>query len=293
MIAVARMVTVASNKTQGAFHTPPDLAEWVAREVLAYASAAGRKIRSVLDPACGDGALLRAMGQLTDAPITLTGIDIDPAAAARCSTILGQKARVHVGDALHPDCEWADGAPDAVILNPPWGGELSQVRHFYQQHGYTLATGQFDTADLFVERALTVLEPGALLGLILPETVFVPRNVTEACRQLLLEHTLLAWSRRLGDLRCFDGRLLWALAVGIRGSDGEAGKQARGRSPRGATSPSITGLRSENSLGPMADDAPFHEIKHQPTPTRSSTGPLCRQPMLRSNFDVAREEARS
>lgn len=190
------MVTVANSKAQGAFHTPPDLADWVASEVLAHASAAGREIRSVLDPACGEGALLRAMRQFAEAPITLMGIDIAPVAAARCSAALGPNARVRVGDALHPDCEWADRAPDAVVLNPPWGGELSHVRHFYQQQGYTLATGQFDTVDLFVERALTVLEPGALLGLILPETVFYPEH--QGLRRLLLEHTLLLVAR-LGE----------------------------------------------------------------------------------------------
>ena len=190
------LVTSLDRKRLGAFYTPDELAEWVASEILAAATSANAQVRSVVDPACGSGALLGAMRRLAGEPLKLTGIDINPVAAAQSWATLGPTADVLVDDALDPDCRWGEGPPDAVIVNPPWGGELSRSRRFYQHTGYSLASGQFDISDLFVERALTVTRPGALLGFILPDAVFQPDH--QALREMLLEHTLLLIAR-LGE----------------------------------------------------------------------------------------------
>ena len=184
------------SKRLGAFYTPDELAEWVAAEMLEAAAAANIRLRHVVDPACGDGALLRAVHRLSGGAIRLTGIDINPDAVAQSSAILGPTSDIAVNDALSPDCQWGETPPDAVIINPPWGGKLSLQRKFYRDNGYRLASGQFDISDLFVERALTVSRPGALLGLILPDAVFQPDH--RALRELLLQHTILLIAR-LGE----------------------------------------------------------------------------------------------
>ena len=195
------MVTLPTSKTLGAFYTPCQLAEWVADEILAGASSANTFVRNVVDPACGDGALLRAMHRLAGTSLSLTGIDINPVAAAQCAAALGPASNILVGDALDPECRWGEVPPDAVIVNPPWGSELSKSRKFYRDNGYRLASGQFDICDLFVERALGITKPGAILGFILPDSVFQPDHRT--LRELLLEHTLLLIAR-LGE-GVFDG----------------------------------------------------------------------------------------
>ena len=184
------------HKTLGAFYTPDELAEWVAAEMFEAAAVANIRIRHVVDPACGDGALLRAMRRLFGEAVMLTGIDINPEAVAQSAAILGPASDILVDDALSPNCQWGEAPPDAVIMNPPWGGKLSQDRKFYRDNGYRLASGQFDSSDLFVERALTVSRPGALLGLILPDAVFQPDH--RALREMLLQHTLLLIAR-LGE----------------------------------------------------------------------------------------------
>ena len=126
-------------------------------------------------------------------PMQLTGIDINPEAAAQCMAVLGPKSDIRSGDALDLECQWGEEPPDAVIANPPWGGELSQDRGFYRANGYRVASGQFDIFDLFVERALTVTQPGSLLGFILPDAIFQSEH--QALRELLLEHTLLLIAR--------------------------------------------------------------------------------------------------
>ena len=188
--------TPSPRKQLGAFYTPEPLAEWVAAEILAAAAATNTQIRSVVDPACGDGALLSAMQRLAGGTLDTTGIDIDPAAATRSSFNLGPDSQVLVGDALSPNCQWGQGSPDAVIMNPPWGSELPQTRCSYRDNGYRLASGQFDISDLFVERALRITRRGAILGFILPDAVFQADH--QGLRELLLDHTLLLIAR-LGE----------------------------------------------------------------------------------------------
>ncbi len=183
-------------KSLGAFYTPAHLAEWLAEEILAAAVSANVKINSIVDPACGDGALLRAIGNLTKERITLNGIDIDPVAVKHSSTTLGPASNIILADALNPDCRWGRTRPNAVISNPPWGATLPNDRQFYRQCGYHLATGQFDISDLFVERAFTTASPGGVLGFILPDSVVHPDHRT--LRELFLEHTIVLLAR-LGE----------------------------------------------------------------------------------------------
>ena len=186
----------SAQKTLGAFNTPDKLAEWVAKELLGAAASANAPIRNVIDPACGNGALLSAIRRVADTPINLTGIDIDRSAAARSWTTVEPPSDIRVGDALDPRIPWGDRLMDAVIVNPPWGGELQRSRQFYQDNGYQLASGQFDISDLFVERALSVMRPGTYLGLILPDAIFQADH--RALREMLLKHTLLLVAR-LGE----------------------------------------------------------------------------------------------
>ncbi|MEZ4738857.1 MAG: class I SAM-dependent methyltransferase [Flavobacteriales bacterium] len=65
-------------KQDGATFTPAALANYLATELLGHVPV-NRPVR-VLDPACGDGALLFAMGTALEGagiPYTLTGYDIN------------------------------------------------------------------------------------------------------------------------------------------------------------------------------------------------------------------------
>jgi hypothetical protein len=88
----------------GVVFTPPALAARLAEFVPAEAA--------VLDPACGDGALLAALGARE-----LHGIEVDEDFAARARTRLTH-ARIACADALSDNALWPRGT--WIIANPPW-----------------------------------------------------------------------------------------------------------------------------------------------------------------------------
>ncbi len=108
-VARYRTATVlrAERRRQGSFYTPVALAHLLARETLAPLAGP----LSILDPACGDGALLRAAHALAP-EARLTGADLDAEALARAP---GE--RIHA-DALRHD--WGGRTFDVVLCNPPW-----------------------------------------------------------------------------------------------------------------------------------------------------------------------------
>lgn len=155
----------------GQVFTPPRLAGLVAHEVLAPLVGGAR---TVLDPACGDGAFLAAVADVAARlaiPITLVGIERDPALAAACRARL-PVVTVHEAEALlsAPDLPLVD----AVVANPPY---LRSVRLkagepalWAALRGRFLATshGEWDLYGAFLERALTWVRPGGRVGMITP-----------------------------------------------------------------------------------------------------------------------------
>lgn len=178
----------------GAVYTPAELARWVASLV---SDVAAKPIRTVLDPACGDGALLRAVREEIPGLRAVVGVDLSEAAtgAAR-SSLEGIRTSLVVGDALLMESV-PDPAPDAVVMNPPWGAEMGAGVAALRQAGYTLANGQFDSWDLFVEWTVRVLAPGTVVAAILPDAVFSPEHA--ATRRLLLERAQVQVVARLGE----------------------------------------------------------------------------------------------
>lgn len=181
-------------EAMGAVYTPAELAHWVASLV---SNVAGRPVRTVFDPACGEGALLRAVREEIPELRAVVGVDLSEVAtnAAR-SSLEGIRASLVVGDALMMDSV-PGPLPDAVIMNPPWGAEMGVSVAALRQAGYTLANGQFDSWDLFVEWTVRVLAPGTVVAAILPDAVFLPEHL--ATRRLLLERAQLDVVARLGE----------------------------------------------------------------------------------------------
>lgn len=181
-------------KSLGAVYTPELLADWVASELLGRLQHV--KSPLVIDPACGDGALLKSVLRTkSHFSIAVAGIDIDPGAIRQAKRTLPTGTLLKVADALQPGGRGSDvgsgwtGLIDAkriagVISNPPWGAGLEQNAPELRGAGYQLAQGQFDSYELFIELCLKVMPDHAILAFIIPDSLFLPEH--RALRTLLL-----------------------------------------------------------------------------------------------------------
>ena len=177
---------------RGAVYTPELLAQWVAEQLVATLPGGAT---TVADLACGRGALLAAVHRARP-DVRLVGIDVDSddlqLAAAEVPS-----ARLVLGDSLVFGRLSKIGPFDGVILNPPWGISLPHDSRTLCTLGYTLAKGQFDSANLFVELSLTLLREGGTAAFILPDSIFFPEH--HRLRRLLLGSTELLLVARLGE----------------------------------------------------------------------------------------------
>jgi adenine-specific DNA-methyltransferase len=173
-------------RTFGAVYTPDHLAQWVAELLVEHAPHA---LTSVLDPACGDGALLRA-AQYAAPAVDLVGIDV-------AANAIGDEAvRSVTADTLLLSEDKIPEA-DGVIMNPPWGATLTASRDELRAAGYALAAGQFDSWDLFIEWSIRRMKTGTVVAAIIPDSLFLPEH--KATRQMLVEQTAVRVVARLGE----------------------------------------------------------------------------------------------
>jgi hypothetical protein len=182
----------AQAAARGAVYTPELLARWVARQFTA-ALPAGPV--TVADLACGRGALLAAVRRARPG-VRLVGVDVD-AGDLRIAAAELPAAHLVQGDSLMLRESSEFGPFDGIILNPPWGILLPHDQQVLRALGYTLAEGQFDSANLFVELSLSLLPEGGVSAFILPDSIFFPEHVR--LRRLLLRETELLLVARLGE----------------------------------------------------------------------------------------------
>jgi SAM-dependent methyltransferase len=163
----------AERRAAGAFYTPPEIVEHVVAEVMARRPARPR-LRA-LDPACGDGRFLAALGRaLAGAGVRarLVGVDRDAEACELARRALpGTEVRngeALLGGLIEP------GSWDVVVANPPWVRSIALRREdpslWAALKGALAATSykEWDLYAAFIERALEWLAPGGVAGLVVP-----------------------------------------------------------------------------------------------------------------------------
>ncbi len=182
-------------KRLGAIYTPDILAYWAA-SLLTERLPENDCI--VLDPACGDGALLKAVSNLSNG--TLVGVDCDPTISRIIHANI-ENIEFHERDAYMFLGELANNKRlnkfSGIIANPPWGAEVKISRTVLRSLGYELASGQFDSWDIFVEGILKASLEGTIIVLILPDSIFLPEH--EPVRSLIASQTKIDLIARLGE----------------------------------------------------------------------------------------------
>jgi methylase of polypeptide subunit release factors len=163
---------IVDRKQLGAWYTPEPLVEFVLDRVSDGVD--GDRVRSVLDPSCGDGRFLAASARRWPAA-RMAGVDIDPEAVASARTATGN-ATILNADAL--TYGWPEaGSYDLVVGNPPFLGQMASVT---SRGGRSkLGGGAYaDTAALFMAQALTLVRPnGGRVAFVLPQSFLAARDV--------------------------------------------------------------------------------------------------------------------
>jgi adenine-specific DNA-methyltransferase len=261
-----------TTKAGGVHYTPTELASFVAANALEYVETAGRL--RVLDPACGDGALLAAVVELVPAEceLELVGCDKDPAAIeAAEARLIGLGVR-NTAWSLET-CDFLSEAVavrkassslfggstrqsaslakpfDLVIANPPYvrtqtlGGEES--RRLSDVFGLT---GRVDLYHAFAVAMTESLREGGVLALLCSN-----RFMTTKGGRSLRQHLQKLDLRRvfdLGDTKLFKAAVLPAVIVASR-------RESAGERPSMATvyerSPSDGGRAVRSVLDALDD----------------------------------------
>lgn len=218
-----RFADVSERKARGAIYTPPDVAVYLAAQIVAAAALTldGREL-SILEPAIGDGALALALLDVLlrrgVARVRLVGYETNPEAVTAARRTLTARFRSVELDLRERDflSDCNGDTFDLAIANPPYvrtqilGAEDAKrlaVR-------YSLK-GRVDLYQAFTLELIDRLKPGATLGVITSNR-FLTTKGAAAFRNAI--HSRLDITRLwdLGDTKLFDAAVLPALLVGCK-----------------------------------------------------------------------------
>ena len=228
-------------KANGIHYTPFKPAKYLAEQVAIALKATHAKADriSILDPACGEGELLKAIvdavPQTWRAHLHLAGFDMDEAALFRARNLLkdsgvaslelrsgdflSQVASINASsqmDFLQPRVQEQRLRFDAVISNPPYVrtqvlGSAS-VRELAVRFDLT---GRLDLYHAFVKAMTLVLREGGILGL-LTSNRFLTVQSGASMRDWLTSRFRLRRLVDLGDTKLFEAAVLPAIVVAER-----------------------------------------------------------------------------
>ena len=161
-------------RTYGQYFTPGPVVHCCYDLLAGYVPANPR----IADPACGDGAFLKAAWERgIAAPPALRGCDLD---AALVEALHREGlAGVYCADGL--DAASLPAATfDLVVGNPPFGVATSPGKH------------QIASEVRFLLRALDLARPGGYVALVLPNGIFANERLQTLRAELLARATVLA-----------------------------------------------------------------------------------------------------
>ncbi|HEX4361210.1 MAG TPA: N-6 DNA methylase [Pseudonocardia sp.] len=222
-------------KRHGVHYTPPELAAFLADRAVRALDPPGERPVRVLDPACGEGALLAAAGQRLLAGgyrVELVGADRDPtavAAAGQRLAALGLAAELRVRDALaaptpargrHTPTGAASGRPEPapggfqlVITNPPYVRTqvlgAATAAELARRFGLR---GRVDLMHVFVALAAEQLVEGGVLGLLCSNR-FLSTQAGANVRGLFADRFRVREVYDLGDSKPFPAAVLPAIVI--------------------------------------------------------------------------------
>lgn len=209
---------IGQRKSSGAYYTP----EKVVNELIdrLYENDANLKARSICDPCCGTGNFLLSLGVKGIDYSNLYGQDIDPisvflsriniALMAPELSALDIRSRIIIGNTYF---ETFTKKFDIIVGNPPWGSDFSETDAHQCRRAFKTASGKsIESYDLFVEKALSMLDHKGVLAFVLPEAI-LSVAAHDTVRRLIIDSCSFRFISYLGNV--FSGVQCPSIILGI------------------------------------------------------------------------------
>ncbi|MCG3131299.1 MAG: Modification methylase PaeR7I [Phycisphaerae bacterium] len=230
---------LSRRKSMGVHYTPGRLAEFVASRIVRHVDpTSGTRLR-ILDPACGEGALLEALGKelrlAWRGKAEVYGVEADAMAAAKArqrlsgwrdadiniihadflSLCANENGQSQLWDATESDPRFHRNI-DIIIANPPYVRTqvlgASTARRLAGRFGLK---GRVDLYHAFFVAMAESLRDGGMIGIITSNR-FLSTLSGAALRRFLGNAFVLEELLDLGDSKLFDAAVLPAIFIGKR-----------------------------------------------------------------------------
>ena len=208
---------IGRRKSSGAYYTP----EKVVDELIDRLAENGSLYqRTICDPCCGTGNFLLRLASKGIDFKNVYGQDIDPISVylSRINIALMNPkmtveeicSRIIIGNTYY---NTFDQKFDVVLGNPPWGSTFSEEdEHKCRMLFKTATCNSLESYDLFVEKALTMLNPNGVLAFVLPEAI-LSVSAHAAIRKIILDNCSFKFVSYLGNV--FSGVQCPSIILGI------------------------------------------------------------------------------
>lgn len=213
---------IGQRKSSGAYYTP----EKVVGELIdrLYENDPDLGAKTICDPCCGTGNFLLSLGTKGIDYANLYGQDIDPisvflsriniALMAPEMSAVDIRSRIIVGNTYF---ETFKKKFDVIVGNPPWGSDFPEEDAIRCCKLFKTAVGKsIESYNLFVEKALSMLNHKGVLAFVLPEAI-LSVAAHDTVRRMMIAACSFKFISYLGNV--FSGVQCPSIILGIAPDD--------------------------------------------------------------------------